>query len=461
MALFAALSDGITTVYMRRCVAGDDLVGRPDGYKQKLARRRSDGGYEEVTETWELVFTSSSDVDRGAVLVSLGKLSNKAWERKAHKQLDNWVWLQVQTPTESGGRYALVSDIFVPELDGRHYRSNALPDLRIEVTREGAWRPTAPNAAWAGKRTDDDTWALWNKEELGVVTNYDVIDAATLGGDAAALVRFGIVPDSWAPDSSEVVRHVLAIKSNADFHSHFNAVDSDASGLLVTDANSPGGQRIQRAFAGGDLETEIYWDIWPGSTTIADYEGDYLLYAVVEPTPYISMQLIDSNGHELTELVSLDVSLATSDYAALFMGRVSLLPGANDIIPNETLDDYYLGIHVVASQADTFNFRNLIFIPIDEGVVSVAQGRGNGRIVYFDGDARRVYVVNSGGGNPQAIDMDLQMSGDWFGIPQGRDVAVHYFCFSRHYSQSQEFYRSGRAVDLTIEMMERFMSLRN
>lgn len=473
MAMYAALtgSDGTntTTVYLRRCTAGDDLIGLPDGYRQKIAKRRQDGAFDKVTETWALQFTSNSDVDRADALIDLGNLRQLCWRKADDPTLDADVWLQVQTPTEHAARYGIVTDIYIPELDARHWRSNALPELRIEIERQGLWWGTSPRATSWPYNTGATT--LYNQNSSGATIKMSVT-AANQGGDAPGLVGIKAGVSSRASDYVNYrfgVKRFKSTTSYTNFNPHFNPVN-EISGLhQVTDASAPGGKRIYY-YSTSSVNTTLNftWNL-PGSATLADYAGTYLVYASAVSDFDTSQLAFLYNGEQISSFVDMPdkASIPASVWNECFVGVVTL-PRSGAIPHSVTPVNPTLGLRVklVGAAYDVFDLRHWWLIPVTDGyggALEVWNSSGATKYLWLDGWHKKAYLrtdtgLGSGGTmGPEWIARD----GQWLATSPGTVMGLYFFASKKNTSYDGYYMDGNITSSVTICTINRYQSLRD
>ncbi|HIP73389.1 MAG TPA: hypothetical protein EYH05_18570 [Anaerolineae bacterium] len=477
MALYAALTDGIDTVYMRRCQAGDPLSGLPDGYEQKVARRNDDGSFDDVTETWELRFSSNTDADRADELIKLGNLRQKIWRRRDLRLADGWVWLEVQTPTENARRYALANDIFIPTMSVKHYHDNALPDLTVEITREGVWRPTAPNLEWGGtpdKATNTVVVTnVYNHTDDNNSNRFYIEGVNRVGGDGGALARFEFVHQG---DTNRIRHNILIAakvgnKSDLDlFNPHFNPqYATQVNGSFVADSNAPGGYRFEAVLTAGNT-AQMTWIIPYGSFHV--YDGSFMAFAVVEPNQDVEMRLLFNTYPMMENYVSCWVdNVPAGKYANVFLGVVKFLDVDGRKIPFIEEDQAQFSLELLAINDTTVRVRNVYFVPIEHGLFGYRDAEtnvaGDSMTVHLDNELNNtVYAVFTATGKYYYFNFSLRNPstiGQVFTIPPNQDVAFYLFGSNSDntYFDDADYYDMNQHVDITIRYFERYQTLRD
>jgi hypothetical protein len=468
MSLYAALTDGADTVYLRRCTAGDDLYGDIEAYTQQVARRLPDGSFEDVTETWELIFDSKTDVDRASVLIQLGRFQEQIEDREENDLIDGWVWLHCSTPTENNPRYAVVKEIYVPSLDPRHYEANATVRLTLEITREGLWRDADPETGYdASLEDDDDIDNRVVSPDDNHIMLYET-GSTRYGGDAPAVLKIGFTK-AQAPPANYYERYIFALKKSRDadvftyFNPHFNPVDEKNNGdQLVADSNAPGGYRIDYEASSGEV-INYNWDL-PAGATLEHYRGEYLVYAVAVPTVDITLQF-RLNNIALADAISMsDYTVLPGDYAQMFLGRVSFPP--YEIAPgvSQGTDDEFTILATWTGTTKTLKLRGWFLVPVDDGIVGVVNEDNDLNRVYFDGDRGIVYSVNTSPNPDVQVATSLKnLIGDYFAAPpKPYWAALYYYASLLHnsgnYDYNYDYFFDG---DMLINHIRRYRTLRD
>ena len=194
MSNILTLSDGNISVLLRSCKSdsgGSDQLTYfnllRDGHKPQVATRLENGTYAPVTETYKLIFKSTTDSERVTVLQYLIRLKERVNHRKQVGMVGNRVWLIAQTPTEANPRYAIVEDIIIPELDHRHWRTSpSKVRIIIQIVRHGAWRDTLPNNGFTNKIVEGTT--IQNRKD-STGNNRIHIPNTDVEGDLPVLTR--------------------------------------------------------------------------------------------------------------------------------------------------------------------------------------------------------------------------------------------------------------------------------
>jgi hypothetical protein len=430
----------------------------------------ADGNFDDVTETWSLKMTERSDVDRAITLQALGRLRYRLHMIVKNDARDEWVWLETNTPTEPRRRYAIVRGIDIPQLSPQHYRENARPELSLQVRREGAWRSAAPDGDWETKRDrldsgDVDNQAVGNPIISGSKSNRLKIFPA--GGDAPALTRIKIIPDSnsTVKNSTYYLGIRVARTSSAldSFRAHLNAADVDflaGTGALVDDEFAPAGKRFERTISAALLDY-IQWDFSANTEFLRDYRGRYLAYAVCAPDENGEIQLLLGEV-PLTDFVSLDRDVPTGKYALVPLGQIELPPGG--LIQEDYLSyNQVINLYYKFGAAGTFKFRNIWLVPISEAVAGAKLCTNSvPYTLVMDGDARRTYesaVISTV--NYRYYESTATLIGDYITLPPNLYTAFYYFGARKHADHAHEWVEvASHTAELQIEHYSRYQTLR-
>lgn len=454
----AYITDGTDTVYLKKTTGGPssyDLVGIDDGYTPLFADVNDDETYADVTETWELLFTSSLDTNRATQLKTLGRLRLKARERESKRLLDSHVWLVAETPTEGGTRYALVKDVPLTELDLRHWRQTSLPRLSVPITREGAWRAQDPTDAWPGALGGT---TLENYRAPGA-SNVLAVTGLPLDGDAPALCRIDLLPQAGNGDSFLVAFGEYDTLAQANgFNSQLLMDDENLQGAShrVADANSPGGTRISHSK--GSSGTITYnWDTALGTD---EYEGEYLVYAAVQPDNDIALRLVVDDYGTL-DTIDLDMSVPSAgDYARVLLGRISI-PTRRPAFPGITQPSSH-SLKILATWGNgsgTLEMRSLWLVPISHGAVGIRKIQSAAREVFFDGDYEVFYIVDTGS-NEQAEITDEEMLGNFFRLKPNKYYAFYFYAWLDN-DTDHETWEIDDEARVRVRAIDRYTALRD
>lgn len=359
------LSDGTTTVSLLDS-AGLYLTRR--GWKPQVARENELGDdYDDVVEVINLEWMQTTDDSRDTIIHNLNRLNMRAREYQRHRKTTGQVWLAAATHSETNTRYALVKEIYAPEMDGRHWGPNSNVKLTLTITREGAWRDQAPNTNPHSYTSITDQ-TVYNQVDVdGGTLNYFDVAAASLTGDAYGLPVFQM------PFSTTQQKVIVALRSRPSsgdvtpFNPHFNAANFGTATYIVADATAPGGQKWERTILSGSSSMENYVALPAG---LQYYTGSFLLYAVCKATTAVfSLQASHSTSTAFvsefaTEAVSIGI---TTNYQNLYLGRVTLplsgqIPGVGD--PT----NYYIHLKCAWTGAGVFSLRNFFLVPTDDGI---------------------------------------------------------------------------------------------
>lgn len=357
------LSDGTTTVSLLDS-AGLYLTRR--GWNPQVARENELGdNYEDVVEVIHLEWMQTTDDSRDTIMHNLNRLNMRAREYQRHRKTTGQVWLAAATHSETNTRYALVKEIYAPELDNRHWGPNSNVTLTLTITREGAWRDQAPNTN-PQSYTSIISDGIYNQVDSGIV-NYIDLANSDLKGDAYFL------PVLMMPFVSTQEKLIVALRSHLtsggiiNFNPHFNAANFGTGTYIVADASAPGGQKWERIIAAGSSSMENYVALPAG---LQYYTGSFLLYAVCKATTAVfSLQASHSTSTGFvsefaTEAVDIGV---TTNYQMLYLGRITLpisgqIPGVGDPA------NYYIHLKCAWTGAGVFSLRNFFLVPTDDGV---------------------------------------------------------------------------------------------
>jgi hypothetical protein len=275
------ITDGIRTIEFQEC-APNALGLRVDGFAQQVARwDESAGDYADVEESLELVWRDKRETARAELLHEFGLLQRKMRNFRAQGRYEDCVWLEAETPTETETRYAIVRDMWVPELDARHYAGARLVGLQVRLLREGAWRGVAPKAEPLTLEGGGVATIQMFTDTRG--ENY--MDVPSGQGDAMPLYRIRLeqAAGTGTTDPHPTAmpnRFIIAAREErTGFDPHFKATDATFGGAgasVTVDDNAPDGVRVMYTLADG-TGTTMDWP-WPSDPEL--YRGRYHAYLI-------------------------------------------------------------------------------------------------------------------------------------------------------------------------------------
>lgn len=453
------LTNGVVSVTLRHASISGRMSVRDGGYRQQVARPQGQGTtWAPVIDAFELVFTDPTDEDRAVELQQLGYLMISIDLYKRSDGIEPTVWLEARTPSETERRYAVVTDLWMNELDGRHWRARSYPQMTLYVEREGLWRKHQPLQGWATVKTES-IFQVW--DDAASEANRVQILPDEVDGDAPALTRLTVEFTSGTGGLSR--EKLIGAKSSKDqaalnrFVPWFNAVDeTNEPSLHVTDALEPGGERIEVTTSGSGIYF-LEWDL-PGSATSADYVGTYLVHAIceVDTDDIISIgfdsQNRGSGGAKLYPLAS------SSSHEVVFLGRHEIYP---ERIPGDPVTPATrpLKIHVVYSGAATLKFYSFALVPVDAGLCGadylLLNGTPIGASEVWDSEIQRTYLQSGG-----SVHLDTFRRRRVGGFIELRpDMYTNLYLFAAPQNEGLAQYIADHEFDFTVEVVPRFRAL--
>lgn len=406
MALADILTDGTDEVNLATATRG---FADTYTYRQQVARKNALGEYPDVTERWQPNWHATDDDERGTVHAKLMRLQRKAQKWYSGDFREGPVWRETQTPTERMRRYAVVTDLEIPELDPYFYGpSEAFRNVTMTVTREGAWRLVSPIEAWRELVSSE---TVYDYNESGTV-NWITFDPGggsnQLPGDADALVKLTIDVGTYDYESDN---QVTIAKRTADteaelngFVPHFNPNEIDntnASPSFPVDATCPTGYRMDVANSTGTEKTWYFeWGYDPDY-----YQGEYLMIVpikMVGASDYMWISALHDDasfGANRIQYEEVYVPAGfNSVYQKVFVARITL-PHQGYLPASETFPPvYYTGFFLRMPDGVSCQIRNWWLVPINEGLFSV-RGIGNdfgsfptSPIMIIDGSLQKTYL---------------------------------------------------------------------
>lgn len=467
------ITNGQLSIQLRPCTplptaANPKLLMIFDGNRQKVAARNPSGDYDRVTESYEVVFRDTTDDKRAPELINLGLIRELVIHRQESTNiLSEWVWLEVRTPTEANTRYALVWDVFVPELDARHWRgSDSLPRMTIFVERDGLWRENAPSDGMENLLVNGLTvYNHW----IGAETNRAHINAALVEGDAHALTKISTTETQPASQNNVIIgmKHGYDLAALQRFVAHFNAVDEALNPLLhQVDASAPGGERIElTGFLGASQFAQLRW-LLPVGSTINDYDDVFQIYAVAWADVENVVKLRFNGTDTIGDYVTVPDG-SVNGPAQVFLGQFKL--PATQLIPGLSSNSYLIQVDCLIeanTPAATLFLYNIFLVPVGSfvgGLRTLRDGAPPGFDVtgVSDGDLMQSYFLVNGN---QDLSYKTEVIGQFIQLPPEQHTML-YFYWSRSFLTAGNTVYTGvshtKTASIDIESVNRYQTLRD
>lgn len=449
MAYTDTITDGTDTVNLGSTATGtfNDRLS----YKQQIPEKNALGDYPLVTEQWLVNWNDTSDDSRGGTHAKLLRLKRKAqkWANKDYRE--GPVWRVLRSSTENQNKYAVVTNIHIPELDPNTYGpETGFRITPITVTREGVWRTIQPGSTLRTLVSGTNVYN-YNYHSATNYVNWVTITpgegANELPGDADALLKISVT----ACMNSYFDRLVIA-KRTADtlaelngFIPYFNPADisySSPTHSTSIDSLVAGGQRLDISNATGSEQTyTVAWDYDPEY-----YQGEFLMVVPIKmgsTSDYAWLAPIHNKiDTGMTSLVEGDevyvppYSYSPNFYRTIVIGPVSL-PHTGMLPPSETFlypypADYLIGFTVRLPNGMSCQIRQWWLVPIDEGVQEIRNIKKYGEsfdgLLTVDGVHRLAHTVIYPDPDPEYImPRPLQPSGRYLTADHQKYTRLYFF----------------------------------
>lgn len=388
MAGTLTITDGTTTVDLYDTTA---LHLSRDGWKPAVAAENAAGdGYEDVTEVIKCEWGQTTDNTRDATIQAINRLAARATENTRRRKITEPVYLWVGTPSETNKRYAIIKNIYSPELDPGHWGPDQPITLTLLINREGDWRYLAPNTS-PQSSTSLVSGTITNQSAGATVNYLDVAAARVLGDALAAPILQVTALTALQKNMLIAVRSRPVLADVTAFNPHFNAVDFGDTTYIAADAAAPGGRKWSRTTVGAATMTNYV--ALPAGLSV--YAGSFIVYAVVQAnTANMSLQVGHSTATAFAKNATPATAVpATTNHMPLYLGRITLPPsGAIPGVNNPA--NYYLNFKVTWTGGGTFSMRNVYIVPVDDGVFSL----DNPDLAFFvDSLRERAWNVDNSG----------------------------------------------------------------
>jgi len=414
-------------------------------WAQAIARRLPSGDYADVVEIIKLAWMEEDDDTRDSTIQALMQLAGEAWDYTDRELLDQWVWLEARTHSETSSRYAILSEIWPDRLSSRHWGPDGPVDLMPQITREGLWRYTAPNGT---PTTAVAATTVYNKQDADG-DNFVTIADTDADGDAPGLIIFDQEWDELATDVIVAMKSSSSTSDLNDFIPHLDAtLELDNVGSQAADVEAPENIRIDLA-AGATLR----WTLTAAARKMANYAGDYYVYAVAVMSGG-SGTMTFKHGNDYVGLDAVTVNTTASPAAAHFMGRTTIPGGTYN--PGLADADYNIKLVVTVAGGGTFRFFDLWLVPISEFapfVVNNTQPTGN--LLTVDGNLERVYQQTSGGAYSQADTTPPEPGGRYLQFKPNRHNRLYFF-----WTGVNDVAPPNWAIDVTVKIIPRCLAIR-
>lgn len=403
MALLDILTDGTDEINLASATSG--FTDRYS-YKQKIVEKNALGEYEAVVEKMHMNWNGADDEKRGDQHAKLMRLQRKARKCRDGDTREGYVWRELRSVSEGAVKYMVVTDVRIVELDAEFYGPDGIAKgCLMEITREGAPRLTQPGS-WL-----DLTGAVTVYDyNVGSENNWATVLKTLLEGDADALLRFTMTFGKFDYGANnQIIIAKRSANSEAELVKlipHFNPSDLvDATGAeytLTTDANAPGGKRLDVAnTSGGEIERYYVWSYDPDF-----YQGEFMMMVAIKMigsddicyiTPFhsevagVGYPSMELGGEAYVPPGKLGV------YQQIFAGRITLPPSGYTPVGETETASYGIGFKIRIPNNVSFRILNWWLIPADGGVQEIrgigvsASSSETGIVVVVNGDLKRTY----------------------------------------------------------------------
>lgn len=385
---------------------GADLYLARNGWKQSGPNPGPAGVWYDVEEKMKAEFVDASDAERAAVLSNLARLAAEAAAlqdggHRDHLNPAAHVAVEAKTPTESATRWALLRDLFVPELDAAHYGQRHTR-LDLELTREGLWRGIKPGLS-------PTTLAATTITSLDGIGNGTAvtINPANIAGDAPGLAVITLMPQNSNHVFYTRVCRRLGLSTAAlnTFTPFLWLEDASASNLpsgltdvedLFTGADDPSLLPVSQCYMPGASEGGwASWNVDPQA-----YHGQFsvmLIYATdsADTDPQVSAYVYHGM---ITTLVNDEVALvAGSTWGIRSLGQIKIPHAVDSVRGGLPTSSYKIQVQIESGALNhAAAIAGIVLVPDDPpGFECSVMGITN-IVTVIDGEIERFYRTVGG-----------------------------------------------------------------
>lgn len=444
------LSDGTTTVSMMNA---SGLYIKRDAYQQRAGSYDSETG--EILDVVDVIpcsWMESDDDTRASTIQNLYRLARKTNRYKRLRLAEDFVWLKMQTHSETNARYSIVTQIYVDQLAGRHYGPQMKVDVVITVVREAA--------AWAiqpdGTPLSISGGGTIYQEQTASFDNYVEITAAEADGDAPLLARIEISPGGTpAPQKFWVLRMNDPSSSELDkFSPLFQAGDElDNTGSQAADTAAPNDVRLELTST-----TTLRWSL-DSNRPLSLYHGEYHVYAVAGEagTGSATIQFEHGAGYIQSDAVTVK-DTSTSARKLHYLGRHSIPGGTyNPLLADPSGYDLKLNV-AIAGTATVFFFALWLLKYDDERAFQTLDNIKISSLnkIVLDGIQEMAYEKSLSDTFDQKSTGAMEPNGQYIQLVPG-EINRLYFTWV---DSGGEVVTFSQPVSVSVQLVPRFMALR-
>lgn len=413
MAGVLKITDGTTTINL---LDNTGLHLARGGWRPAVAQEDENGAYLPMIEVVSCVWTETDDDSRAETIKTIKRLDRKAREHWRKRKINEYVWLEASTHSETNTRYGAIRSIDIKELDSEHWGPDGIVDLKLVITHE-LWWHIAPNGAAA---TVVDGVTIENKADSSN-DNYVEISAANAKGDAPALaiIELDNVTD----------RHYITLRREddlGDFITYLNWADHEKGGSGFTtnaDASLPGGEYGR---LGGTTDANYAQFVFPAN--LAAFLGQYLVYALcrtntaTETALRYGFALLNTSAPQQYGEGVVKWDGATTSWFAHYLGKISLL---QDGTPQgaSAPADATISVQFDKSVSCNADLAGVALVQVNQGIFFAGQpSQGDKKII--DGRAERVYSQETTG---EIARQSVPYQGQFIQIEPGETQRLYFF----------------------------------
>lgn len=411
----------------------------------QVAPRLASGEFADVEEAIKCIWMATSDDARDTTMHTLHKLAEKADEFLQRHKLSEWVWLEARSHGETNSRYAILKEAAPKQLDKRHWGPNRPVPLELNLIREGAWRGVAPNGT---PTTVVNATTIYNKIDSDG-SNYITIDATDAKGDAPGFLILEIDPGTTTPlPQNFIIAHRTGTSSGAlDAVTHLDA-DAELDNLHSVNSDAPDDEVV-----GATVDKTLRWRISAASDELAEWAGDYLVYAAVNGSGAGSATLQFRHGNNYVAGPEVAVSPVGSPATTHYLGRTTLPGGIYN--PALTTGDYDLYLDIDISGVYTVTFFDLWLVPVGRSPFAVRQAAMSSGVLVIDGNLERTYEKTTGNGYQQSSSSAIETQGRYLKVQPGLYNRYYFF-----WTSAGELVLPNYNASVTAKFIPRFRAIR-
>lgn len=447
MASTLQITDGTTTVNLLNTTG---LYLKENGWKAAVAQEDENGDYQDMIEVITCTWMETTDDDRAETLKKLKRLDRKAREHWRKRLVDDWVWLEASTHSETDTRYAIIKSIDVKELDSRHWQANQPSEITL-VIKHVLWWGIAPNGT---PTTVVSSTTVANKE-VSTTHNHVQITPANVKGDAPALAIIEIdrvtglgyhsTISRKRGSSSDLDNYISNLTVNADLRS--------GSGLTINaDATLPGGQYGRWS---GTTIGIAYFDI---PNDLEYFSGYYQLYAICRASVADTITIAYDSGYNTSfgtpRKGNVTVPQTFAGWYSVYLGSIEILQ--RGLAPNRSSPtEYVIGITCTKAASSNFDIALLWLVPSDDGIFYVEDANRSSGGVYrttvLDGAVQRAYAVD---GSNIITDNNMTYRGQFLELEPNTNQRYYFL------QGAGSFYDASDTSSIVVKAIYRYTSLR-